>query len=221
LLRQARVQLGEGFDIETDFTPSYNPWDERLCALDENDLYEAFKSGSASIVTDEIDHFVANGIKLKSGKTIEADIAVAATGLEMAINGEADLMVDGKPINLSDTWSYKGMMYSGIPNLINTFGYINVSWTLRADLTADFTCQVIDRMKQTNTKQVTPVLRAGDADMPERLWIDDFQSGYMQRGLPKFPKQGDREPWINSQNYRLEKKTIGKASLDDGVLTFK
>ena len=221
LLRQARVQLGEGFDIETDFTPSYNPWDERLCALDENDLYKAFKSGSASIVTDEIDHFVANGIKLKSGKTIEADIAVAATGLEMAINGEADLMVDGKPITLSDTWSYKGLMYSGIPNLINTFGYINASWTLRADLIADFACQVIDHMKRTNTKQVTPVLRPGDADMPERPWIDDFQSGYMQRGLPKFPKQGDREPWINSQNYRLEKKTIGKASLDDGVLTFK
>jgi len=221
LLRQARVQLGEGFDIETDFTPSYNPWDERLCALDENDLYEAFKSGRASIVTDEIDHFVANGIKLKSGETIEADIAVAATGLEMAINGEANLMVDSKPINFSDTWSYKGMMYSGVPNLINTFGYINASWTLRADLVADFTCQVIDRMKTTNTKQATPVLRAGDADMPARLWIDDFQSGYMQRGLPKFPKQGDREPWINSQNYRLERKTIGKASLDDGVLTFK
>ena len=220
LIEQVRKQLGPDYDVETHFTPHYNPWDERLCALDDNDIYPPIKAGKVEVVTDHIERFTEVGILLKSGRELEADIVVSATGLELVTNGEATLTVDGQPVNLPDIWSYKGMMYSNVPNLINTFGYINASWTLRADMVADFTCRVIHHMDETHSKQVTPCLRASDADMVAKSWIDGFQSGYMQRGLPKFPKQGDREPWLNSQNYSREKRTIGKASVDDGVLTY-
>ena len=220
-IRRARAQLGPDFDIETDFTPSYYPWDERLCALDENDLYQSFKSGKAAIVTDHIDRFTENGILLRSGKELQADIIVAATGLDLVVNGEASLTVDDTEVRIPDTWSYKGMMYSGVPNLIHTFGYINASWTLRADMVADFACRVINHMGATDKRQVTPQLRPSDADMVARPWIDEFQSGYIQRNMPKFPKQGDREPWLNTQNFRRERKTIGKAPVDDGVLTYR
>jgi len=128
--------------------------------------------------------------------------------------------VDGAPVDFAQTWTYKGMMYSGVPNLVSTFGYINASWTLRADLTAEYSCRLINRMDQLGTRQVTPQLRDSDHDMPARSWIDGFSSGYMQRMMHRFPKQGDREPWINPQNYSRDKKMIRSGTLEDGALIF-
>ena len=202
LLDMVRKELGPDYDVETHFTPSYNPWDQRLCLVPNSDLFEAIRSGKASIVTDQIERFTETGIALESGKDLDADIIVTATGLNLVVLGEMQFVVDGAPVDFAETWTYKGMMYSGVPNLVSTFGYINASWTLRADLTSEYVCRLLNHMDETGTRQVTPRLRESDRDMPARPWIDDFSSGYMQRVMHRFPKQGDREPWINPQNYR-------------------
>ena len=220
LLDMVRKELGPDYDVETHFTPRYNPWDQRLCLVPNSDLFEAIRSGKASVVTDEIDHFTETGIALRSGKHLDADIIVTATGLNLVVLGEMAFAVDGAPVDFAQTWTYKGMMYSGVPNLVSTFGYINASWTLRADLTAEYTCRLINHMDELGTRQVTPRLRDGDLDMPARPWIDGFSSGYMQRMMHRFPKQGDREPWINPQNYSRDKKMIRFGTLEDGALMF-
>jgi cation diffusion facilitator CzcD-associated flavoprotein CzcO len=220
ILAGVRQELGPDYDVEKHFTPSYNPWDQRLCLVPNSDLFASIRSGKAKVVTDHIDAFTKTGIKLKSGEELEADIVVTATGLNMAVLGEMAFSMDGAPIDFSQTWTYKGMMYSGVPNLISTFGYINASWTLRADLIAEFTCRLLGHMDKTRTRQVTPTLRAGEAAMPARLFIADFSAGYMQRVLEKFPRQGDRMPWMNPQDYVRDKTMIRTGALEDGVLTF-
>ena len=220
LLDMVRKELGPDYDVETHFTPRYNPWDQRLCLVPNSDLFEAIRSGKASMVTDEIDRFTETGIALRSGKHLDADMVVTATGLNLVVLGEMAFAVDGAPVDFAQTWTYKGMMYSGVPNLVSTFGYINASWTLRADLTAEYTCRLINHMDELGTRQVTPRLRDGDLDMPARPWIDGFSSGYMQRMMHRFPKQGDREPWINPQNYARDRKMIRFGSLEDGALVF-
>lgn len=219
-LNAVRKQLGPEYDIDTHFTPDYNPWDQRLCAVPDNDIFAAINSGKADVVTDQIERFTATGIMLKSGRELDADIVVSATGLQLIVNGEINFSKDGEAIDFADTWSYKGMMFSDVPNLISTFGYINASWTLRADLIANFACRLLNEMRDSSTQQVTPSLRDSDASMIAKPWIDDFSSGYMQRSMHLFPKQGDREPWRNTQNYRYEKTSIAKARLDDGALLF-
>jgi monooxygenase len=221
LLDMVRKELGPDYDVETHFTPRYNPWDQRLCLVPNGDLFAAIRSGKASIVTDHIAHFTEHGITLKSGRELEADIVVTATGLNLVVLGEMQFAVDGAPVDFAQTWTYKGMMYSGVPNLVCTFGYINASWTLRADLTSEYICRLINHMDDTGTRQVTPRLRETDMDMPARPWIDAFTSGYMQRMMHRFPKQGDREPWINPQNYSRDKKMIRFGELEDGALIFK
>ncbi len=216
----ARRQLGPDYDVATNFTPRYNPWDERLCALPDNDLFHAVRSGKAEVVTDQIERFTQNGILLQSGRELAADIIVTATGLNLVMSGELEFSVDGEKVDLADTWTYKGIMFSDVPNLVNTFGYINSSWTLRADLISDFVCRLVNKLAASGMRQVTPRLREEDRDMPERPWVDDFSAGYFQRALHLLPKQGDREPWINCQNYTREKRLIGRAPLEDGVLTF-
>ncbi|HUI26685.1 MAG TPA: NAD(P)/FAD-dependent oxidoreductase, partial [Candidatus Kryptonia bacterium] len=201
LIDMVRKELGPEYDVETHFTPSYNPWDQRLCLVPNSDLFEAIRSGKASIVTDHIERFTEHGILLKSGKELAADIIVTATGLSLVVLGEMQFVVDGAPVDFAQTWTYKGMMYSGVPNLVSTFGYINASWTLRADLTSEYVCRLLNHMDETGTRQVVPRLRETDHAMPVRPWIDQFSSGYMQRAMHRFPKQGDREPWINPQNY--------------------
>ncbi len=218
-LNQVRKQLPD-YDVDTHFTPRYNPWDQRLCAVPDNDFFEAIKSGKADVVTDHIDHFTEAGIKLKSGTELPADIIVAATGLQLVVNGKIKFTRDGEAINFADTWSYHGMMFTGVPNIVSTFGYINASWTLRADLNANFFCRLVNHMQSKGANVVEPVLRDSDRDMAPRQWIEDFPSGYMARSMHLFPKQGDRAPWANTQNYRYEKRVIGKANLDDGVLTY-
>jgi len=220
LLDMVRKELGPDYDIETHFTPRYNPWDQRLCLIPNSDLFEALRTGRASMVTDQIDTFTENGILLKSGRTLEADILVTATGLNLAILGEAEVSVDGEAVDFAQKWSYKGLMYSDVPNLVATFGYINASWTLRADLTAEYACRLINHMDARRAKQVTPRLRGEDANMAPRPWIDGFSSGYVRRVMHLFPRQGDREPWVNPQSYRSDKAMIRNGTIEDGVLEF-
>ena len=220
LLEMVRQELGDDYDIEKHFTPTYNPWDQRLCLVPNADLFKAIKSKKAEVVTEQIDTFVPEGVRLKNGETIEADIIVTATGLNLEVLGGATFSVDGNPINFAETFSYKGMMYSDVPNLIQTFGYINASWTLRADLTSEYGVRVLNHLSKTNTTQVTPRVTAADADMPARPWIVDFPAGYMERSMHLFPKQGDRQPWLNTQNFALDRKTIRNAPVEDGSLIF-
>jgi monooxygenase len=218
ILAGVRKELGPDFDVETHFTPRYNPWDQRLCLVPNSDLFAAIRSGKASVVTDQIDTFTEAGIRLKSGKELEADIIVTATGLNMAIMGETAFSVDGEAIDFGRTWTYKGMMFSGVPNLVSTFGYINASWTLRADLTCEYVCRLVNHLDKVGATQATPRLRDTDRAMPARPWIDDFSAGYMQREMHRFPRQGDREPWINPQDYKRDKQMIRHGALEDGAL---
>ncbi len=220
LIGGVRAELGADFDVETHFTPSYNPWDQRLCLVPDSDLFEAIRSGKASVVTDTIEHFTEKGLKLGSGKELEADIIVTATGLELAVMAGVSLEVDGAAVNLPDTWTYKGMMYSGVPNLVQTFGYINASWTLRADLTAEYTCRLIARMDELGMRKCVPVLRDSDSDMPVRPWIDDFPAGYIQRSMHLLPRQGDRDPWRHTQSFDEDIRLVRESPVDDDVLRF-
>jgi len=220
ILAGVRQELGPDFDVETHFTPRYNPWDQRLCLVPNSDLFAALRSGTASVVTDHIDSFTKTGIRLKSGEELPADIVVTATGLNMAVMGEASFSVDGAPVDFGRTWTYKGMMFSGVPNLVSTFGYINASWTLRADLTCEYVCRLVNHLDKVGATQVTPRLRENEEGMPARPWIDDFSAGYMQREMHRFPRQGDRDPWINPQDYQRDKKMIRHGAIEDGALRF-
>lgn len=220
LLETVRQELGTDYDIETHFTPRYDPWDQRLCLVPNGDLFEAIKSGRADVVTDEIDTFTNNGILLKSGKELAADIIVTATGLNLLLLGGVEFSVDGRKVEFGQTYTYKGLMYSNVPNLVTTFGYINASWTLRADLTAEYVCRLINHLDKMGLRQCTPRLRDEDRKMSARPFIENFSSGYIQRVQHLFPKQGDRYPWVNTQNYERDKKMLRHESLDDGVLVF-
>ncbi|CAB4662214.1 unannotated protein [freshwater metagenome] len=220
LLKGVQDALGENYDVATHFTPSYNPWDQRLCLVPNGDLFTAIKNGRASVVTDRIDHIDARGIALESGERIDTDIIVTATGLNLVTLGQVAFTVDGTPVDFSTTWTYKGIAYSGVPNLASSFGYINASWTLRADLTCEYVCRLLNHMDATGTTQCTPRLRPEDEGMAEKSWIDNFSAGYMERVMDQFPKQGDHEPWINPQNYKRDKKLFRESPIDDGAMQF-
>ncbi len=219
LLGYVRDHLGPDYDVDKHFTPSYNPWDQRMCLIPNADLFNAIKDGSAEVVTEHIDCFVEDGLRLVTGEVIPADIIVTATGLKLSVLSGVEFIVDDKPADVPETFSYKGMMYSGIPNLAQTFGYINASWTLRADLTSEYVCRLINFMDDRCVAQVTPLLRQEDMGMRERPWIDDFPAGYMMRSMHLFPKQGEG-PWRNTQDYALDKKMVRNAPIDDGALVF-
>ncbi|MCX2980397.1 NAD(P)/FAD-dependent oxidoreductase [Halieaceae bacterium IMCC14734] len=220
ILDRVREQMGPDYDIDTHFTPDYNPWDQRLCLVPDNDLFTTVKSGKADVVTDHIEQITAQGIQLRSGEFLPADIIVCATGLNMVVMGELELSVDGEPVDLAKTWSYKGLMTTAVPNLVSTFGYINASWTLRADLTAEWCCRLLNHMSSIGAQQVVPTLRDGEESMSARPWIDDFSAGYMQREMHRFPRQGDHEPWVNPQDYGKDKKMFRTGPLEDGALVF-
>ena len=219
LLGLTRKELGDDV-VDEHFTPRYNPWDQRLCLIPNSDLYESINSGKASVATDRIVTFTETGIELESGEHLDADIIVTATGLQLVTVGEMDVEVDGEPVDFSQTWTYKGVAYSDIPNMASSFGFINASWTLRSDMICDFVCRLLNHMRDTGTDICVPRLRPSDHDMPARPWIDDFSANYMQRVMPMMPKQGDRAPWINTQSYSADRKLIAKAPVDDGVMQF-
>ena len=220
LLGGIQLELGADYDIAKHFTPNYNPWDQRLCLVPNGDFFTAMREGKASVVTDHIASFTETGIQLTSGEHLEADVIVTATGLELVTLGEMDFIVDGKQVDFSQTWTYKGFAYSDIPNMASTFGYINASWTLRSDLTAEYVCRLLNHMRKKGVAQCTPRLREQDRNMKQRPWIDGFSSGYMQRMMHRMPRQGDHEPWINPQNYRRDKKMFKHSPIDDGVMQF-
>jgi monooxygenase len=219
LLDRVRKELGPQI-VEQHFTPEYDPWDQRLCLIPNGDLYRAINAGTASVVTDRIATFTETGIQLESGEHLEADIIVTATGLQLVTVGEMDFTIDGEPVDFSQTWTYKGVAYSDVPNMASSFGYINASWTLRSDMICEFVCRLLNHMRDTGTVQCTPRLRPGDHDMQQRPFIDDFSANYMQRAMPLLPKQGDRAPWVNTQSYTADRKLIAKAPIDDGVMVF-
>jgi cation diffusion facilitator CzcD-associated flavoprotein CzcO len=220
LLGGIKMELGADYDIAKHFTPAYNPWDQRLCLVPNGDFFKAMREGKASVVTDHITSFTETGIQLESGEHLDADIIITATGLELVTLGEMDFFVDGNQVDFAKTWTYKGFAYSDIPNLASTFGYINASWTLRSDLTAEYVCRLLNHMRKKGVAQCTPRLREQDHNMKERPWIDGFSSGYMQRMMHRMPRQGDHEPWINPQNYRRDKKMFKHSPIDDGVMQF-
>ena len=220
LLGGIKMELGADYDIAKHFTPAYNPWDQRLCLVPNGDFFKSMREGKASVVTDHITSFTETGIQLASGEHLDVDIIITATGLELVTLGEMDFFVDGNQVDFAKTWTYKGFAYSDIPNLASTFGYINASWTLRSDLTAEYVCRLLNHMRKLGVAQCTPRLREQDHNMKERPWIDGFSSGYMQRMMHRMPRQGDHEPWINPQNYRRDKKMFKHSPIDDGVMQF-
>ena len=221
LIDMVRKELGEDYDINKHFTPSYNPWDQRICLVPNSDLFKAIKSGKAEVVTDRIDTFTEEGILLKSGQELAADAIVTATGLNLLILGGVEFFMDERPVEFNQTYTYKGLMYSDVPNLVSIFGYVNASWTLRADLMSEYTCKLINHLDKTKSRQCTPRLREQDRNMPKRPFIEGFSSGYLQRLMHLLPKQGDRLPWLNSQSYKQDKKNLRHRAIEDGVLDFQ
>ena len=218
LLDSVRKHLGVEM-TQKHFTPSYNPWDQRLCLIPNADLFRAINRGDLEIRTEEIESFVENGLKLSSGEVLPADAIVTATGLRMKVLCGVDIIVDKNKIDLSDSFTYKGMMFSKIPNLIQTFGYINASWTLRADLTSEYACRLINHMESVNADFVVPTLSEEDLFETPRDWIEDFPSGYMKRAMHLFPKQGSG-PWQNTQDFSKDKKMVRRSSIQDSALVF-
>lgn len=223
LFKGIRGVLGEDYDLSPHFTPAYRPWRQRIAFVPNGDLFEGIKSGKASVVTDEIDRFVAKGILLKSGETLEADIIITATGFNMCVMGDIAFTVDGEPVDFSETIGYRGAMFTGVPNMAWVFGYFRASWTLRADLIADLVCRLLQHMDELGASMVTPELRDEDRDMKLLPWVDpeDFNPGYLMRSLHLMPKQGDRTPWHFTQDYWSEKDEFPTADLDDGALVFR
>jgi cation diffusion facilitator CzcD-associated flavoprotein CzcO len=217
IAKGVRAELGEDFDIATHFTPRYNPWDQRLCLVPDSDLFQAMKSGKASIVTDVIETFTGKGLKLASGKELEADIIVTATGLVLELLGGMQVSVDGEAVDFAKTLNYRGAMYSGVPNLASAFGYTNASWTLKCDLTCEFVCRLLNQMDKLGLRQATP--RNRDPSVGMQPWVD-FSSGYIQRSIARFPKQGTKHPWKLYQNYALDILNLRFGRLDDGALEF-
>jgi len=222
LLKPIREILGDDYDIDTHFNPKYLPWHQRIAMVPDGDLFEAIKSGTVSVVTAEIDSFVERGIKLTSGEILDADIIITATGFDLSVLGDIAFSVDGAAIDFSQTITYRGMMFSGVPNLLQVFGYFRASWTLRVDLISDFLCRLLNHMQTLGATAVTPTLRAQDIDMVLRPWVDpmDFNPGYLLRSLPLLPRQGDHDPWRNGMTYSLEKESLPLADLGDGTLQF-
>jgi cation diffusion facilitator CzcD-associated flavoprotein CzcO len=222
LIDLARAELPDDFDVEKHLTPSYGPWKERLCLLPDGDMFKSIAAGKASIVTDEIDQFVEDGIRLKSGEHLPADVIVAATGIELCGLGKVKFSVDGKAVDISDTFTYYGMMMSGLPNLAWSFGYIRTSWTMRSDMIAHYVCRLLNYMEETGVRQCTPTLRSEDVGMNGKGFIDpdDFAPGYMRRGVQRLPRQSDRGPWVNCQDYYKEKDIIPALEFNDDALVF-
>jgi cation diffusion facilitator CzcD-associated flavoprotein CzcO len=217
LRRGVAAQLPAGYEVDVHFNPRYGPWDQRLCLVPDGDLFKAISRGRASMVTDEIDRFVAGGVRLASGAELDADIVVTATGLNLLAIGGIELVVDGEPVSLPERMAYKGMMLSRVPNFAFTIGYTNASWTLKADLVAEYVCRLLAHMERGGYRQVVPI---DDDPSVERRPLLDFAAGYVQRSIHLFPKGGSRAPWRLGMNYAQDVVTLRHGGLEDGALRF-
>ena len=216
MLKGVKKELGDSYDIEKHFTPKYKPWDQRICLAPDSDFFNALKSGKATVVTDTIDSFTADGLSLDTEENLQADIVVSATGLELRFFGGMDVVIDGKTIDYSTLVAYKGAMFSGIPNLTLAFGYTNASWTLKCDLSNDYFARIIQYMTKEGYESCRPILSGDIGKVP----FVDFNSSYFLRYLDDLPKQGDVEPWKLKQDYFVDLKKLKYGKLDDGVLQF-
>jgi len=217
LLGQVRQELGPDYDVATHFTPRYDPWDQRLCAVPNGDMFAAIREGRAEVVTDHIAHFTATGIQLQSGAHLEADIVIMATGLNLKFAGGVEYQIDGRPIDFTEHYIYRGMMFSDLPNMAFTVGYTNSSWTLKVDLTANYVCRLLNHMNKRGYASVVPRLK-GTVEQEPFL---DFDAGYVLRSRNKFPKQGNRLPWKNYQNYIRDFISLRLGKLRDKELEFR
>jgi cation diffusion facilitator CzcD-associated flavoprotein CzcO len=222
LLDGVRAYLGPDYDVNQHFTPKYRPWRQRIAFVPDGDLFKGITAGKASVVTDEIESFTENGILLKSGKNLEADIVVTATGFNLSVLGDIAFVVDDKPLAFSDTVTYRGMMFTGVPNMVWVFGYFRASWTLRVDLLGDFVCRLLKHMKKKGAKRVMVALRPEDRDMPSLPWMDpeNFNPGYLMRSMHLLPKRGDKPEWQHTQDYWAEKTQLPAINLDGAEFVY-
>ena len=218
LTRQVEEKLEGKVPVDPHFTPAYDPWDQRLCLVPDDDLFEVLKDGSASIVTGRIETFTEDGIRLEDGTELRADLIVSATGLKLLPFGGVTMTLDGQRKDVADTYNYKGMMFSGVPNFAALFGYTNASWTLKSDLSARYFCRLIRAQRRRGADSFVPRMKGPP---PEGEPIIDFGSGYVQRSIHLFPRQGPDRPWRNHQNYVADALDVGLAKLDDGVMRFE
>lgn len=222
LLAGVREFVGEEFDIDTHFTPKYRPWQQRIAFVPDGDLFQGVVSGKASVVTDHIDRFTEKGILLKSGKELEADIIITATGFNLSVLGGIPFKVDGKPVNFADTVTYRGMMFTGVPNMAWVFGYFRASWTLRVDLMGDFVCRLLNHMDEKGVKEVRVELPDDQKDMQRKPWIEEsnFNPGYLARSMHLMPKCGDSPEWQHTQDYWTERSELPKVDLDEPAFKY-
>jgi monooxygenase len=216
LRRGAARALPAGYDVDTHFNPRYNPWDQRLCMIPDGDLFKTLSNGKAEIVTDTIETFTEQGIALESGRELAADIVVSATGLNLLFLGGARLSVDGEETDVPRAMAYKGMMLSGVPNMAFTIGYTNASWTLKADLVAEYVCRLLNHMDAHGYTQCMPVADPSVEEVP----LLDFSAGYVLRSLEELPKQGSRDPWNLRQNYALDLWALRRGPVEDAAMRF-
>jgi len=223
LIEGVQAHLPEGFDVEKHFTPDYNPWRQRKAVVPNGDIFAGISSGKASIRTDQIERFNEQGILLKSGEQLDADIIVSATGFNLSVLGGIEFSVDGDVVDFSETVGYRGMMFTGIPNMVWVMGYFRASWTLRVDLIGDFICRLLKHMDEKNVKQVTMTLREEDQDMELLPWIDTnaFNPGYIMRSMHLLPKRGNKAEWEHSQDYWEEKDVLPTVDLNDELFVYK
>ncbi|MDE2435498.1 MAG: NAD(P)/FAD-dependent oxidoreductase, partial [Sphingomonadales bacterium] len=217
LIKGLRENLGPDYDSEA-FTPPYNPWEQRLCFVPDADLFKALNAGKASVVTDHVDSFDATGIKLRSGKHIDADIIITATGLAMRFAGKIAISLDGRPVDFSQHYFYRNCMFSNLPNLAGIFGYVNASWTLRVDIVAEYLTRLFNQMDAIGAVAATPFMAAGEEPAEDDVF--DFSSGYIQRGKHLMPRNAAALPWRLNQEYRKDRVDMRQAPIDDGVLRF-
>ncbi len=225
LLAGVSAALGPGLEAEVDkhFNPRYRPWQQRIAFVPDADLFKSVRAGKASVVTDQIETFTETGLQLASGAALDADIVVTATGFKLSVLGDIRFTVDGQPLNFGDRVAWRGTMFTGLPNLAWVFGYFRASWTLRADLLSQLICRLLNHMDAHGAQVVVPTLRPQDQGMALNPWVDpdNFNPGYLARGVALLPRQGTAAPWLHSQDYWTEKDELPVADLDDGALVYR